>query len=55
MDHIVKLDTAYVVCNIPCTGCTASYIGKTKRRLKSRITEHKKYVFNPPDKWTALT
>ena len=53
-DNISKLDTADVVYNIPCTGCTASYIGTTKRPLKTRITEHKKYVFNPPDKWTAL-
>ena len=54
-DHIAKLDTADVVYNILCTGCTASYIGTTKRPLKTRISEHKKDVFNPPDKWTALT
>ena len=40
-DQINKLDTADVVYNISCTGCTASYIGTTKRPLKTRITEHK--------------
>ena len=53
-DHIAKLDTADVVYNIPCTGCTASYIGTTKP-LKTRITEHKRDVFNLPDKWATLT
>ena len=48
--QINKLDTAGVVYNIPYTGCTASYIGPTKRPLKTRITEHKKDVVNPPDK-----
>ena len=49
-----KLDTAYVY-NIPCIDCTANYIGTTKRPLKTRIQEHKKDVYNPPEKWTALT
>ena len=54
-DTIHKLETANVVYNIPCADCTASYIGTTKRTLKTRILEHKKDVYNPPDKWTALT
>ena len=54
-DPIPKLDTANVVYNIPCSDCTAAYIGTTKRPLKTRIHEHKKDVYNPPEKWTALT
>ena len=54
-DPIPKLNTANVVYNIPCTDCTVCYIGTTKRPLKNRILEHKKDVYNPPDKWTALT
>ena len=54
-DRISKLDTADVVYNIPCTDCTATYIGTTKRPLKTRIHDHKRDVYNPPDKWIALT
>ena len=34
------------------TYCTAAYIGTTERPLNH---EHKRDVYNPPDKWTALT
>ena len=47
--------TADVVYNIPCRDCTATYIDTTKRPLKTRIHEHKRDVYNPPDEWTALT
>ena len=53
--RISKLDTADVVYNIAYTDCTATYIGTTKRPLKTRIHEHKRDVYNSPDKWTALT
>ena len=54
-DTIPKLETAKVVYNNPCADCTASYRGTIKRPLKTRISEHKKDVYNPPDKCTALT
>ena len=54
-DPIPLLDAADVVYNIPCSYCKAIYIGTTERPLKTRIHEHKKYVYNPPEKWTALT
>ena len=54
-DKISKLDTADVINNIPCKDCTATYIGTTKRPLKTRIHEHKRNVYNPPDRWTAST
>ena len=53
-DPISKRDPANVVYNIPCSDCTAAYIGTTKRPLKTRIHEHTKDVYNSPEKWTAL-
>ena len=50
-DPISKLDTANVVYNIPCSDCTAAYVGTSKRPLKTRIHEHTK----DPEKRTALT
>ena len=49
-DTVLKLDMPDVVYNIPCSGCTAIYIGTTKRPLKTRIQEHKKDMYNPPVK-----
>ena len=47
-DPIPLLDT--IQYNIPCSDCTATYIGTTKRPLKTRIHEHQKDVYNPPEK-----
>ena len=52
-DPIPLLDTADIY-NIPCSDCTATYIGTTKRLSKIRIDEHQKDVYNPLEKWTAL-
>ena len=54
-DTVPKLDMADVVYNIPCSSCTATLKGTTKRPLNTRIQEHKKDVYNPPKKRTALT
>ena len=54
-DRICKLETADVIYNISCSDCTATYIGTIKRPLKTKLHEHKRDVYNPPDKWMALT
>ena len=54
-DPISLFDIADFVYNIPCSACTATYIGITKRPLKTRIHEHQKDVYHPSEKWTALT
>ena len=49
-DTIEKLDKNAVVYKIDCMDCNASYVGQTKRYLKTRIREHDndiKKVSNP--------
>ena len=41
-DKIQKLDTCGVVYKINCLSCPATYIGETKRMLKTRIKEHER-------------
>ena len=54
-DPTPKLDTAHVVYNIPCIKLYSKlYIGTTKRPLKTRIQEHKKDVYNPPENGQPL-
>ena len=50
-DRIFKLDTADVIYNILCSDFTATYIGNTKRLPKITLHEHKRDVYNPPDKY----
>ncbi|EFN74754.1 hypothetical protein EAG_01936, partial [Camponotus floridanus] len=41
-DPIPKLDNNNVVYGINCLNCEAMYIGQTKRKLKTRISEHRR-------------
>ena len=36
-DKIPLLKKSGVVCKVECSGCNASYVGKTKRILQSRL------------------
>lgn len=42
--QVVDLDKAKVVYRVPCTGCSASYVGQTHRRLAQWLEEHKRCV-----------
>jgi hypothetical protein len=53
-DKIPKESKSNVIYMIPCTECDKSYVGETKRRLKTRITEHKTAVRNANTKDSAL-
>ncbi|KYN09297.1 hypothetical protein ALC57_18593 [Trachymyrmex cornetzi] len=40
-DRLDKMDNNNVVYKISCCDCDCSYVGQTKRKLKTRIKEHK--------------
>ncbi|KYM94067.1 hypothetical protein ALC62_15328, partial [Cyphomyrmex costatus] len=40
-DHVSNMKRRNLVYKINCKDCNASYVGQTKRTLKTRITEHK--------------
>ena len=45
-DQISDLSRNDVIYEITCPGCDKKYIGKTERRLETRLTEHCKH-FDP--------
>jgi hypothetical protein len=53
-DPVSTEDTSNCIYKINCTECDASYIGETRRRFKSRLTEHKAAVRNANTTDSAL-
>ena len=43
-DRVLDLDKSEVVYRVPCAGCSASYVGQTRRRLSQRLEEHRRSV-----------
>jgi len=43
-DSLSNLCKKNVVNKLNCNNCKASYIGQTKRQLKTRIAEHRKHI-----------
>ena len=46
-DHIDSLSCNDVVYKINCKDCDSSYVGQTKRQLKTRISEHRADIRKP--------
>jgi len=41
INHFINCQTTFVIYRLECTECEVFYIGRTKRRLLDRLTEHK--------------
>jgi hypothetical protein len=46
-DHIDRLSCNDVVYKINCKDCDSSYVGQTKRQLKTRVSEHRADITKP--------
>jgi hypothetical protein len=53
-DPLSTNEISNCIYRIDCTGCDSTYVGETKRRMKSRLTEHKAAVRNANSKDSAL-
>jgi len=43
-DHLPTGMNKNVVCKLVCKNCDVAYVGQTKRKLNTRIAEHKKDI-----------
>jgi len=43
-DSLTKMQHSNIVYKLSCNKCEASYVGQTKRQLKTRINEHEKNI-----------
>ena len=54
-DPLLKNDHRGVVYKINCVNCESSYIGQTKRKLKTRIKEHKADIRKPTSEISVVS
>lgn len=54
-DTIPKSSNTNVVYKIICNECSASYVGQTKRRLNTRINEHRKHINRNTNNKSVIT
>ena len=53
-DPILTSENSCLIYKIPCNDCEFSYIGQTKRDLKTRILEHQRAIRNQQPEKSAL-
>jgi len=44
-----------IVYKLPCKDCDATYVGQTKRKLNTRISEHRKDINKKTGKHSVIT
>ena len=54
-DSLPKDDQCGVVYKINCLNCESSYVGQTKRKLKTRIKEHKADIRKPSSEISVVS
>ena len=54
-DKLDKFSTQNVVYKINCNNCKVSYVGQTKRQLKTCIKEHKSNINSDSLRHTVIT
>jgi len=54
-DTIQRTDNNNVVYRIACNNCDATYVGQSKRQLKTRIKEHRANINLDPDKHSVVS
>jgi len=54
-DQLDPLSRCCVVYKISCHECEASYVGQTKRLLKTRVKEHRTYIKKSSDSPSVLS
>ncbi|KYN11190.1 hypothetical protein ALC57_16658 [Trachymyrmex cornetzi] len=54
-DPLPNMAKKHIVYKINCNNCDASYVGQTKRKLKTRITEHRNDIRKSNNNYSVVT
>jgi len=54
-DRLKTVENKNVVYKLSCKSCDASYVGQTKRKLGTRISEHKNDIHKKISNYTVIT
>ena len=54
-DSIPLFDNSNIVYRLTCNNCDATYVGQSKRQLKTRIKEHRNNIKLAPDEHSVVS